>query len=189
MVTCWNEIGFGFGSEMKMKNEQWWHTRCPRADLFLIVVSSHRARAEALRRRSCHSVVRHHLSLAERRATSPQEEKKNHFDCCFFLVFLWLHARWGAAKVPVLHHFVWLWCLMSCFLVIARPHWKKKEGVFSQWSLFLLSPAGMHVRICPPASAHACDEPAEAFVSCWVFIFWGGLVEDHDVGGTIICSA
>jgi hypothetical protein len=23
MVTFWNEKGFGFGSEMKMKNEQW----------------------------------------------------------------------------------------------------------------------------------------------------------------------
>ena len=70
MVTCWTEIGFGFGSETKMKNEQWRHTRCPRADLFLIVVSSHRARAEALRRRPHHSVVHHHLSLAKRRATS-----------------------------------------------------------------------------------------------------------------------
>jgi hypothetical protein len=29
MVTCWNEKGFGFGSEMKMKNEQWRYTRCP----------------------------------------------------------------------------------------------------------------------------------------------------------------
>jgi len=79
MVTCWNEKGFGFGSEMKMKNEQWRHTRCPRAALFLIVVSSHRARAEALRRRPCHSVACHHLSLAERRAPSPQEEKKKPF--------------------------------------------------------------------------------------------------------------
>jgi hypothetical protein len=26
MVTCWNEKGFGFGSEMKMKNEPWQHT-------------------------------------------------------------------------------------------------------------------------------------------------------------------
>jgi hypothetical protein len=71
--------GFGFGSEMKMKNEQWRHTRCPRAALFLIVVSSHRARAEALRRCPRHSVVRHHLSLAERRVPSPQEEKKKPF--------------------------------------------------------------------------------------------------------------
>jgi hypothetical protein len=26
MVTCWNEKGFGFGSEMKMKNESCQHT-------------------------------------------------------------------------------------------------------------------------------------------------------------------
>jgi hypothetical protein len=26
MVTCWNEKGFGFGSEMKMKNEPWQQT-------------------------------------------------------------------------------------------------------------------------------------------------------------------
>jgi hypothetical protein len=26
MVTFWNEKGFGFGSEMKMKNEPWQHT-------------------------------------------------------------------------------------------------------------------------------------------------------------------
>ncbi len=224
-----------------MKNEQWGHTRFPRAALFFIVVSYHRARAEALRRCPCHSVARHHLFLSERRALSPQEEKekpfwllflsclslapiapfwllccpiacalrrwegalavatrtpssflgwekgtlssggkKNHFDCCFFLVFPWLRARWGAAKVPALHRVVWLclgtagcWCSMSCFLVIARPHWKKKEGFFSRWGSFLLSPAGMHIRNCPPASARAGDEPAKAYVSCWVFVGGG----------------
>ena len=117
--------------------------------ILLIVVSFHHTCAEALRRRPCHSVARHHLSLAEKGAlfsggkeitilifvsllsflgpycsflfvvlshpTCTEElrrcpraiifpwlregrpllsrKRKHHFDCCFFVVFPWLHAR------------------------------------------------------------------------------------------------
>jgi hypothetical protein len=46
----------------------------------------------------------------------------------------------------------------------------------------LLSPAGMHVRICPQASARAGDEPTEARSIHFV------LSEDHDVGGMIMIT-
>jgi hypothetical protein len=50
---------------MKMKNELWF-----------IVVFSHCARAEAVRRRPRHSVARHHLSLALRNGALPQKKEK-----------------------------------------------------------------------------------------------------------------
>ena len=46
----------------------------------------------------------------------------------------------------------------------------------------MLSPAGMHVRICPQASARAGDEPTEARSIHFV------LSEDHDVGGMIMIT-
>jgi hypothetical protein len=79
---------------MKMKNELWF-----------IVVFSHRARAEAVRRRPRHSIARHHLSLALEKWRPLPNERKIYVDCCLFLlVFPWL--RRGAEKGAVRHHVV-----------------------------------------------------------------------------------
>ena len=76
---------------------------------FLIDVLSHRAHTEALRRRPRHSIAHHHLSLAERRAPSPQEEKKKPF-WLLFLSCLSLAAR-------VLRHCKGAGAASSCVIV------------------------------------------------------------------------
>ncbi len=65
----------------------------------------------------------------------------------------------------------WLLISDACFLVIARPHWKKKEG--SRWGC-------CHQLACMSEFARRrvralATEPAEAFVSCRVF-FLGGVL-------------
>ena len=77
----------------------------PHAALFLIVVScSHCARDEALRR-PCHSIARHHLSLALEKWRPLPNERKIYVDCCLFLlVFPWL--RQGAEKGAAPHRVV-----------------------------------------------------------------------------------
>jgi hypothetical protein len=86
------------------------------------------------------------------------------------------------------------WCVFPCD---CAPTLKEER---TWWGSFLLSPAGMHVRNVRilPASARRMRKlrlsPRKhlflVLLSCWVF--WGGgaggLVEDHNVGGTI-CSA
>ena len=76
---------------MKMKNELWF-----------IVVFSHRARAESVRRHPRHSIARHHLSLALEKWRPLPNEKKIYVDCCLFLlVFPWLQPEKGAPHLVV----------------------------------------------------------------------------------------
>jgi hypothetical protein len=56
----------------------------------------------------------------------------------------------------------WLLMFDVLFPCDCAPTLKEESQFFS----FLLSSAGMNVRICPSASARAGDKPAEAFVSC-----------------------
>jgi hypothetical protein len=113
---------------MKMKNELWF-----------IVVFSHRARAEAVRRRPRHSVARHHLSLALRNgALSPTKEKSMLIVVYFFLSFLGCSK--APKKVPRISLCDCLAPLALLSLQLLQLRAPKKEGFFC-CSSFLLSPA------------------------------------------------
>ena len=76
----------------------------PHAALFWIVVFSHHARAEAVRRRPRHSMALHHLSLALEKWRPLPNVRKIYVGCLFLLVFPWL--RQGAEKGAAPHRVV-----------------------------------------------------------------------------------
>ena len=123
-----------------MKNELWF-----------IVVFSHRARAESVRRRPRHSIARHHLSLALEKWRPLPNEKKIYVDCCLFLlVFPWLQPKKGAAQSCC----VIVWCRWLCFRCnccnCARL---RKKAFFAAVHFCCHQPAaGVHVRIYLPAA-------------------------------------
>jgi hypothetical protein len=113
-----------------------------------------------------------------------------------FLSFIGCSAHAKALK-KALRRITLCDCLaLLVFLVIERPHWKKKEGFFTVEFIFAVNqqlactseklPTQMRAGRVHTGGACAGDEPAEAFISCWVFSGEGGLDQDHhhDVGGT-----
>ncbi len=109
----------------------------PHAALFWIVVFSHRARAEAVRRRPRHSIARHHLSLAlEKWRPLPNERKSMLIVVYFFLSFLGCSPK----KVPRIS-------LCDCLVPLALFRCnccncaRLRKKAFFCCSSFLLSPA------------------------------------------------
>ena len=111
----------------------------PHAALFWIVVFSHHARAEAVRRRPRHSIACHHLSLAlEKWRPLPNERKSMLIVVYFFLSFLGCSK--APKKVPRISLCDCLAPLALLSLQLLQLRAPKKEGFFC-CSSFLLSPA------------------------------------------------